>query len=267
MLDFIKKLLARLFGKKAEAIEHTFDGWVPDTLDARDHIYTPPKVTKTKALAPIVDITSKFGPVEQQGRLNSCVGHAMTSAIEAVLRESDKSRLFVYYNARAIEGRTGVDGGCQIRSAAAAATKQGAASEALWPYDAAQVLVKPPAAAYTDGLTLVPKILAYERVTTLDGLKGALASGLPVVFGFRVYSRFRTETLYTGICTYPVTGDTVIGAHAVVAVGYDDTTGMVKVRNSFGPTWGQAGYFYMPYQWFASMSSLVSDAWVIRPKV
>jgi C1A family cysteine protease len=261
IINFFKKL----FGVKSS--EPTFDGWIPDEADARDHIFVAPvTTTKTKALQPSADITAKFGMVESQGNLNSCVGHAVTSALEATLGTSDRSRLFVYYNARAIEWRTASDSGCGIRSAMSAVAKQGASSEILWPYDASKVTVKPGANAYTDGLSVPAKIAAYERVTTLAALKGALSAGLPVVFGFKVHNSFRTQTAYNGIAPYPVAGDAQIGSHAVVAVGFDDATGMVKCRNSFGSSWGQTGYFYMPYTWFANMTTLVSDAWVIRPK-
>jgi C1A family cysteine protease len=269
MFALLKALFARFFGKKVEeAIVHSVTGWIQDQVDSRDLVYTPPKLTKkAKALLPTaVDLTSKFSAIENQGRTNSCVGHATTSALEAVLKATDKSRLFVYYNARAREGATGTDRGCQLRNAMAAASTLGAAAESLWPFDPAQVLNKPPAAAYTDGLTMVPKIAAYERVTTLASLKAAITAGLPVVFGFRVYSSFY-QTATTGVCTYPAAGETLLGGHAVVAVGFDDSTQMVKVRNSYGTAWGKGGYFYMPYTWFANMNNLVADAWLIRPKV
>ena len=33
--------------------------------------------------------------------------------------------------------------------------------------------------------------------------------------------------------------------HAVVIVGYDDTKNVFKIRNSWGSTWGEGGYFYL----------------------
>lgn len=267
MLAFLKALFAKFFAKKvAEVIEHQLNGWIADKPDDRDLIYKAPRVTKTRALAPSADLTPLFGPVESQGTLNSCVGHAVTSAVEVGIKSADKSRLFVYYNARANEWSTARDAGCSIRSAISGVAKKGACAESLWPYDASKVLVAPSAAANSDGLSVPPKISTYERVTTLAALKGAINSGLPVVFGFKVYQHFRTETATTGMYSFPA-GQAQIGSHAVVAVGYDDTTGMVKCRNSFGSGWGQAGYFYMPYTWFANFTSQVSDAWVIRPKV
>jgi C1A family cysteine protease len=141
----------------------------------------------------------------------------------------------------------------------------GAANEALWPYDTTRVTTQPPAAAFTDGKPLASRVGQYLRVTTLQGLKDALAAGRPVAFGFSVpdtWSQVRT----TGHLPFPSATAKFIGGHAVVAVGYSDSTGNVLCRNSFGPNWGNQGYFTMPYQWFANMNGLVADAWTIVAK-
>jgi C1A family cysteine protease len=44
----------------------------------------------------------------------------------------------------------------------------------------------------------------------------------------------------------PKPGEATIGGHAVVAVGYSDPQSHVIVRNSWGPSWGDCGYFYLP---------------------
>ena len=61
----------------------------------------------------------------------------------------------------------------------------------------------------------------------------------------------------------PETKDHVIGGHAVLAVGYDDSTQTFLVRNSWGANWGQAGYFTMPYAYLTTRG-LSSDFWTIR---
>ena len=53
-----------------------------------------------------------------------------------------------------------------------------------------------------------------------------------------------------------------VGGHAVLAVGYDDRAQRFTVRNSWGPTWGQKGYFTMPYAYLMS-ASLASDFWML----
>ena len=212
-----------------------------------------------------IDLSSKSGPVDQQGTLNSCVGHAVTTVFEVACGVSDRSRLAVYYNARALEGNTGRDIGCQIRNAIKGIALNGAYDEALWPYDPSKVLVAPDATAVASGVSTKGLVGSYAQVTNLASLKAALLAGRPVAFGLRVPSTFVSETKYDGFLPYPVSGTSFIGQHSMVAVGFDDATGNVKVKNSFGPTWGAQGYLFMPYQWFNPMS-YVSDAWTIIPK-
>jgi C1A family cysteine protease len=60
----------------------------------------------------------------------------------------------------------------------------------------------------------------------------------------------------------PKEGESIIGAHAVLVVGYDDAKRLLIVRNSWGDKWGRGGYFYMPYD-YASNPNLVWDCWVM----
>jgi C1A family cysteine protease len=265
MFKYIKSLFSRLFSKAK--VNPSLAGWIPDISDIKDYIYEQVTKQETRGLAQTsVNLTGLFGPVESQGNLNSCVGHAATSLFEVVTKTSDRSRLAVYYNARVLEGRAGVDSGCQIRNAMKGLSMNGAADESTWPYVASQVLVKPSATAVQSGLA-TRTLVSYARVTTLDGLKASLAAGRPVAFGFSVPESFRTITATQGHLPFPAAGEKFIGGHAVVAVGYDDMLGTVLCRNSFGPLWGKVGYFTMPYAWFANMSGLVTDAWTIIPKV
>jgi C1A family cysteine protease len=41
----------------------------------------------------------------------------------------------------------------------------------------------------------------------------------------------------------------MLGGHAVLAVGYDDKSKRLTVRNSWGSNWGKGGYFTMPYDY------------------
>jgi C1A family cysteine protease len=62
----------------------------------------------------------------------------------------------------------------------------------------------------------------------------------------------------TGQLPMPTHGDQSIGGHEVLLVGYDDATQNFKVRNSWGPGWGLAGYFLMPYA-YANNPNLAGD--------
>ena len=95
-------------------------------------------------------------------------------------------------------------------------------------------------------------------------MKGCLASKFPFVFGFTAYESFESpKVAKTGILGMPASDEKVVGGHAVMAVGYDDATRMFIVRNSWGSSWGQKGYYRMPYAYLTD-SNLASDFWTIR---
>ena len=116
---------------------------------------------------------------------------------------------------------------------------------------------------FTDGLK--DRAVSYSRlVQTLSQMKGCLASGYPFVFGFTVYDSFEGDHVAkTGVVPMPGSGESVLGGHAVMAVGYDDNDQRFIVRNSWGTGWGMHGYFAMPYSYLTDRS-LASDFWTIR---
>lgn len=62
-------------------------------------------------------------------------------------------------------------------------------------------------------------------------------------------------------------GDTVLGGHAIVCVGYDDgmrigdCSGAFLIRNSWGSSWGDGGYGYLPYDYV--LKGLALDWWAL----
>src|SRR5438132_1613928 len=80
--------------------------------------------------------------------------------------------------------------------------------------------------------------------------QGYLGAGFPFVFGLSVYESFETEEVAkTGDAPLPAHGEKLLGGHAVLAVGYDDSTGRFQIRNSWGEGWGKEGYFTLPYEY------------------
>jgi C1A family cysteine protease len=90
-----------------------------------------------------------------------------------------------------------------------------------------------------------------------------LAQEFPFVFGFTVYSSFESQDVAnTGDVPMPTFGERCLGGHAVCAVGYDDDTQTLLVRNSWGQDWGRQGYFSLPYD-YVTNRNLADDFWVI----
>ncbi len=241
-------------------------GWLPDRPDHRDLLYAaiarPPK-----KLPKSVDLRPQCSPVEDQGQLGSCTANALVGNLELLEKKSgravtDLSRLFVYYNERALEGTLNEDAGAFLRDGIKVLVKQGVCTEKKWPYNIARFANKPPAACYQEALN--HQVTSYHRILTLPQMKMCLAEGYPFVFGFTVYESFESASVArTGQVDLPKPSEQAVGGHAVMAAGYDDATRRFLVRNSWAADWGLHGYFTMPYDYLADRN--LSDVfWTIR---
>jgi C1A family cysteine protease len=243
-------------------------GWIPDMPDHRDFLYAAP-VRFVELLPARVDLRPQCPKiVYDQGEIGSCTGNAIAAAMEfdqikQKLPAATPSRLFIYYNERAIEGNIQTDAGAQIRDGIKTVASQGACPEKLWPYRIDKFATRPTKAAYASAAR--HKVVLYQRVNqSLDSLKASLANGYPIVFGFTVYESFESDAVaQTGILPMPEPHEKTVGGHAVLIVGYDDATEQFTARNSWGSAWGNGGYFFMPYA-YVNDPNLAGDFWTIR---
>ena len=242
-------------------------GWIPDEPDQRDHLYSAP-IQTLAALPPSFDLRAGFKDVYDQGNLGSCTANAIGGAIEferlkQKLSDFVPSRLFIYYNERAIEGTVPIDSGAMIRDGIKSVASDGVCPEAEWPYDLAKFTRRPTAQCYKDAK--LDRAVSYQRlVQDVNQMKGCLASGYPFVFGFTVYQSFESPTVAkTGHAPMPGPGERAIGGHAVMAVGYDHGKQWFVCRNSWGAGWGMKGYFTLPFAYFIQ-PGLAQDFWTIR---
>jgi C1A family cysteine protease len=244
-------------------------GWRPDLPDARDLAFAPRSADSVHKLPLIVDLREHVGDVLDQGQLGSCTANALAKAQEFAMRKAGRSdvftpsRLFIYYGEREIEQSVGYDSGAFIRDGAKVLHKDGAPPEIMWPYNIGRFTEKPPAEVYDQAMKF--QTLRYRRVArSIEQMKACLFEGNPFVVGFTVYDSFESdETAQTGMMPMPAAGESVLGGHAVLVVGYDDRRGAWIVLNSWGPGWGDHGYFYMP-QPYLMRRDLSSDFWTIE---
>lgn len=215
-----------------------------------------------------VDLRPSCSPIEDQGQLGSCTANAAIGALEYHQRKRgqpavDLSRLFVYFNARRLGGRTNDDSGAEIAEAMAALLAYGAPPEDRWPYDIGKFTQEPAQALYEEALKNQPA--EYARVERGDGVVGALARGYPVVFGIQLPRRCYEEAANTGVMPEPTAAeiaDVGNGGHAMLIVGYDLDRKTYILRNSWGANWGDRGYCTMPMA-VTESTSRPDEFWII----
>jgi len=282
-------------------------GWLPDYPDFRDYTADHKEVRPTlgllgqklsvrdmlkkvgvvdpdKARLPssgVVDLRTWCSPIEDQGELGSCTAQAGVGLVEYFERRGqgrymDASRLFLYKVTRNFMFLTG-DTGATIRATMGALVLFGVPPEAYWPYTIPDFDKEPSAFCYAFAQGY--QAITYYRLDPpgtsktdlLKRIKTNLAAGLPSMFGFTVYSSI-TQAADDGKIPYPAIGESVVGGHAVVAVGYDDsmkiksthplapeTTGALLIRNSWSQDWGEKGYGWLPYDYVTK--GLAVDWW------
>jgi len=241
-------------------------GYIPDLPDHRDRRLA--LAFDATPLPPVVDLRPHMPPVYDQGQLGSCTGNAIAAAVQyermrqGIVDAVKPSRLFIYYNERVIEHTVGFDAGAQIRDGIKSVAKLGVCPETLWPYKIAKFATKPPASAYK--AALAERAVTYARVMqSAAAMTSCLAKGFPFVIGFTVYDSFESSAVAkSGVVNLPGPQESVIGGHAVLVVGYDRPNQRFIVRNSWGTSWGQKGYFTVPFAYFAN-NDLADDLWNI----
>jgi len=238
-------------------------GWVPDIPDQRDYLYS--------AIKPVIKVPKKIDlregcpEIEYQGKLGSCTAQALAGNLEFLDKKidaeyTDVSRLFIYYNERALIGTIDYDSGASLRDGIKTLKKDGACYEKTWPYLISRFDKKPPQKCYDEAKRHL--IESYHRLYAVSEMLTCLAEGYPFVFGFAVYESFESKQVKrTGIVHMPKKNEIAIGGHAVMAAGYTQTDKRFLMRNSWGKKWGMDGYFTMPFEY---LDTLANDFWTIR---
>lgn len=209
-----------------------------------------------------------------QGKFGTCVGFASAYALRTILfvkamREAGYSAdpnlhqfspTFVYEQ---IKFRDDIDcsKGSYISDALNLLQDKGVATLKTMPYQCgtsiSQELLK-------EGSNF--KILSYLTLFNSANIsadqkvlvtKKALSEGNPCILGFKTTKSFKVRTM--DIWRQQTTDDepeAVRLGHAMCIVGYDDNKygGSFRVLNSWGTTWGDKGFIWIPYKEFAKYS-------------
>ena len=144
-----------------------------------------------------------------------------------------------------------MDGGSKISNAMLSLREIGVCEERYMPSvpdTNSDVFISPPPVSLVSAKGYT--ISSYSSLPDLLSIKTTLAAGNPVVMGIPVYSSMESSKVAkTGAIPLPKTTETLLGGHAIVAIGYDDSKSLVKFHNSWGSDWGDKGCGYIPYRY------------------
>lgn len=213
-----------------------------------------------------MDLSSNFPNPGDQGNQNSCVGWATAYALKSYQEKVETgwalntpkhlfSPSFLYNQIN-----YGQDNGSYIYEALDLAVNKGLATLSTMPYSDSNYLTQPSAQALSEAANYKAK--SWYRVNDTSQIKAAIANRKPVVGGISVYNDI--YNLRGNDSVYNTTTGSRLGGHAITIVGYDDNRygGAFKVINSWGQTWGDGGYFWMPYDFAAG--GVLSEAYVLE---
>ncbi|HOZ27180.1 MAG TPA: C1 family peptidase [Hyphomonadaceae bacterium] len=200
-----------------------------------------------------VDLRGKFGPVWDQGELNSCTACATVSAVEYLFAQREgkwlmMSPLFVYFNARKISGREMINSPILAAHSPAAVLAWGVCDDESWPYVPDRFNQPPTDDAFRNASIM--QAIQYARLGSADEIKASLSAGIPAMFGSDIPRGYYEEARNTGAMPELGKADGAPSGHAMLIVGYDDRARHWIVRNSHGEGFGEKGYLRLPYSVF-----------------
>ena len=242
-----------------------------------------------------VDLAAWCPPVRFQGFYDTCTAHVVTGMIELLeIKASGSyvaaSRLFLYQVAKRLLGETG-DPGLYLRQTLGAAVLLGVPPEKYFPYldtavkDDPRIDAEPDAFCYAlardygGAKYFRIDVPGVEPAQVVERLKTCLAASMPCSLGLSLYAASLAAAGSTGELAMPARGEPPVASHAVLLMGYDDarevpvtaaggramgpevTTGAFRFQNSWGTSWGDAGFGWLPYRYLTV--GLARDCWTM----
>ena len=248
---------------------HQWYGWIPSLPHQRPKLCYIPRLGTV--LPTTQDNRDRTIAYFDQLALGSCTANSLSRHLMLLLKKQGApvfvpSRLMLYWLERSIEGTVDSDSGAIGSDGVAAMKETGVCPETMWPYDITQFTVKPPQPCFDDA-TKHQLLQSIEVPQNDAGVRGCLADGYWVSYGFSVGSSFESDSVSTtGIVPIPAPGEKIVGGHEVLLAGYTDDIHKVHsmgndlvlpdwarqitswgiTDNSWGGDWGDKGSFYVP---------------------
>jgi C1A family cysteine protease len=216
-----------------------------------------------------VDLLACFGPVRDQAKRGTCVGHAGAAVFECLDQRANGTGLsyspqFLFYNAKMKDGHPAVDG-TWSEVAMPTLRTDGICEESFWPYEPNEIPGDPhhgppPQAAVDNGAKHLAATIDQLNPRDSAAIRDVIDEGRPVTISVPVYQNWwGAITKSTGKIPMPLPLSLRDGGHAMCVAGYDFDDeftggGYLILRNSWGDTWAPQsptapGYGAIPFEY------------------
>jgi C1A family cysteine protease len=209
-----------------------------------------------------VDMRSRLGVPRSQGLRSTCLAFATSAAHEVALFDEhdilDTCEEYLYW---ASKQHDDPGPGTTFPAVRDGLAVEGQPLEEQWPYDEERdddcPEYQPPPEAHTAQPRWSPTF--SEVPATPKSLRTELDAGRAVVLGLPTWPAFDRPS--AGRLAVPAATELDGAHHAVAVIGYDETTTEMLIRNSWGPTWGEAGTAWLPLSF---LDEHECETWVVN---
>ncbi|MBK8522507.1 MAG: C1 family peptidase [Ferruginibacter sp.] len=279
-------VLLCLFPSLSLSAQQRFTGMIYDPPSLRTIPYKATLTTESYKNMPSAASVEKFCPVPgDQGQYGTCVAFATAYHLRTILYVKLQSEIagaggsavnpnanifspsFIYEQIKNNNDRKCQDGTNPVDAFELMKTT-GVAKLITQPYNCG-IAIKNEAKKEGINFRISDYQILYTTSETDDKLKinatkKALSEGYPCMLGFIVAESF--YTVKTDIWRELKTDDGPTGKHgrhAMCVVGYDDKKygGAFRIMNSWGTSWADKGFVWIPYADFAKYSLMVIQAY------
>lgn len=213
-----------------------------------------------------------YFPVYDQGNTSSCTGNGGARIFQyglnqAGIKMGTPSRLWLYGNARKLEGDYNKDDGANIRDIMVGANKFGIIPETDWDFDEDKVTTPLPQELYDEAGKNKIHFYASINNTIVDAMRMCLFHDFLICGGSAIYDYFESKQMEKNMILHlPTASESFLGGHCYDYVGYDHPNRRFLCANSWGTSWipSMRGHFWVDYDYVTS--DLTSDLWMNRFK-
>jgi len=194
-------------------------------------------------IIPSIDLRPDLLPIRHQGRRQSCLAFASSTAHEHQATPGEHLSVeFLFYHAVARTPGADQSTGTTMAAIVSALADEGQPVETAWPYSPSHLTPWIPP-SITGGVykttIVVGRLIFNDIIAALDRRR-------PIILGLVITDAFfRPDVVGRIVDQNP---DIERGGHAVLAVGHDigtTNTPALLIRNSWGEGWGLGGYAWL----------------------